>query len=282
MRSYARNRALRIFPGLWCVVLVTVPVAALFGFDFLHLRALCWLLAQGVGLIYTPAFLKPFGFGSYNGALWTIPVELQFYVALPVLYALTRRSRHRNAVFGAVSVVFLAGAFAYVRLTPPILENAAEPLSHKLMRYSFVPHIYMFLAGVLLQRWRAHRSRWIAGKGALWMAAYLAFHFATPYSPASYLAGSLLTAVAVVSMAYTLPALARTMLRGHDISYGLYIYHGLVLNILLELGIHGRWRHVLAVIALTGCAAAASWLFVERPFLRRKRNAMHPAVATAD
>src|SRR5437762_5098663 len=59
--DYSRNRFLRIYPGLWCIVLVTVVVTALFGFDLLHLRALAWLGCQLVGLIYTPGFLKPFG-----------------------------------------------------------------------------------------------------------------------------------------------------------------------------------------------------------------------------
>jgi peptidoglycan/LPS O-acetylase OafA/YrhL len=84
--SYARSRLLRIFPGLWVCVLLTIPVATYFGYDFLHLRGLAWLVAQLCGAIYTPGFLKSFGFGSYNGSLWTIPLVLQFYVLLPVAY----------------------------------------------------------------------------------------------------------------------------------------------------------------------------------------------------
>jgi peptidoglycan/LPS O-acetylase OafA/YrhL len=86
VRSYTRNRMLRIYPGLWCVVLATVLVATLFGFGFLHLRALFWLACQMGGLIYTPGFLRSFGMGSYNGALWSIPIELQFYFLLPFFY----------------------------------------------------------------------------------------------------------------------------------------------------------------------------------------------------
>jgi peptidoglycan/LPS O-acetylase OafA/YrhL len=279
--GYARNRALRIFPGLWCCVLVTVPVAAAFGFDLFHERALAWLLAQGAGLVYTPSFLRGFGFGSYNGSLWTIPIELQFYAVLPLLYRLTRRAAHRTRALGAITVVFMLAGVAFARITPPLLEDAGEPLAHKLLRYSFLPHVYLFLAGVMLQRWRVHRSPWIAGRGHWWLAAFLAFHFALPWGAASYVVGSLLTAVAVVSLAFTAPALSSRLLRGHDLSYGVYIYHGLVLNVLIELGLHGRWRHMGLVLVLTPVLAGLSWVLVERPFLRRKRNAMHPAIRAA-
>jgi peptidoglycan/LPS O-acetylase OafA/YrhL len=275
VRSYARNRVLRIYPGLWCVVLVTVPVAALFGFDFLHLRALLWLACQLVGLIFTPGFLKSFGFGSYNGALWTIPIELQFYVLLPFFYLGVRTEKSRTAVFGAAWLAFVIVAFLYALRAQPLAENAIETLPHKLFRYSFIPHIYMFLTGVLLQRLHAQRSRWIVGKGLAWMAAYLVVHFTVPWGAVGYVAGSLMMAVATISLAYTAPGLSQRLLRGNDLSYGVYIYHGLILNILIELGYVGRISYVPLVIALAFVAGWLSWRFVERPFLRRKRGALH-------
>ena len=33
---------------------------------------------------YNPEFLRAFGVGALNGALWTIAVELQFYVAFSI------------------------------------------------------------------------------------------------------------------------------------------------------------------------------------------------------
>ncbi len=281
VRTYGRNRLLRIFPGLWCVVLLTIPVASAFGFSFLSLRGLAWLAAQLVGLIYTPHFLKPFGFGSYNGALWTIPIELQFYVLLPGLYALTRRSRHRTAWIAAVFVAFIGAGWLFARMASPVEEGLAEPLGHKLFRYSFVPHIYMFLAGVLLQRVGAHASRWIAGRGWLWLAGYVGVHLLLPAGATAFVVNSLLMAVTVVSLAYTTPGVSDRVLRGNDISYGVYIYHGLVLNALLELGWRGHAWLLAVVLAVTYAVGLASWVFVERPFLRRKRSAMHPTAAPA-
>ncbi len=275
LRTYGRNRLLRIVPGLWCVVLLTIPVAWAFGFSFLHVRALAWLAAQLVALVYTPGFLKPFGFGSYNGALWTIPIELQFYVVLPVFYGLTRRAKDRTTWFVAFWVVFTAIGWMYARWSAPLAEDVVEPIGHKLFRYSFVPHIYMFLTGVLLQRWNAHQSRWIGGKGLFWLAGYLAVHLMLPEGAWSFVVSSLLMAVTVISLAYTGEGVAERLLRGNDISYGVYIYHGLILNVLVELGVMRHGGLLALVLVATYVVGFASWRLVERPFLKRKKAAMH-------
>jgi len=279
LATYASNRLLRILPGLWCCLIVTVVAASLFGFSFLSLKALAWFGLQLGGAVFTPGFLKPFGFGSYNGSLWTIPIELQFYLLLPLAYFATRRLRSRTAGFVALWAVFLVAGYLFARLSPPLAELENEPLAHKLMRYSFIPHIYLFLTGVLLQRWRAQRSRWIAGKALFWVAGYLAYTRLAPAGPAWHVLGTLLMGVGVISIAYTLPGVAARVLRGNDISYGVYVYHGLIINVLLELGLGGRGRVVGLVVLLALIVGALSWRFVERPFLRRKRVTIHPAGA---
>jgi hypothetical protein len=40
--------------------------------NFLNRQTPIWFGSQLVGLIYTPQFMKHFGFGSYNGSLWTL------------------------------------------------------------------------------------------------------------------------------------------------------------------------------------------------------------------
>ena len=277
LKSYAQNRLLRIYPGLWCCILLTAMVAAGFGFRLWQPAAFAWLPAQLVGLIYTPQFLKDFGFGSYNGSLWTIPIELQFYVALPALYWLGRgKAPGRNQTLIACFAAFTIIGLLFALGSAPLAEGQAEPALRKLFRYSFAPHIYLFLAGVLLQRWQVQRSPWIAGKGLYWLALYLAWHFALPYNGYTYVGGTLLMAVATVALAFTAPSLARSLLRGNDISYGVYIYHGLLINVMLELGFHGNAALMPALVALTCVAAYGSWKLVERPSLRRKRQTIHP------
>jgi peptidoglycan/LPS O-acetylase OafA/YrhL len=274
--SYARNRILRIYPGLWCCLLVTVMVASFFGFRFLHWQALEWLVCQLAGAIYTPQFLKRFGFGSYNGSLWTIPIELQFYAVLPVLYWMTRKSRNRTALYWLAWVIFLGIAFGASMIFSPLREQDNEPIFQKLLRYSFLPHFYLFLTGVLFQRLQVYRYQWIAGKGLYWLAGYLILIRLVPYSAGGNVAFMLVLAIVAVSVAYSAPTVAHRILRGNDISYGVYIYHGLLINIFVELGLVGRGVY-LAFIACLACAAAyVSWIGVERPFLRKKKQTLVP------
>ncbi len=58
-----------------------------------------------------------------------------------------------------------------------------------------------------------------------------------------------------------------------DLSYGTYIWHGPIINLLLVLGL----RSIPAAIALTVAAAGASWFLVERPVLQLKRQSLKTA-----
>jgi len=278
--SYCRNRVLRIFPGLWCCILATVVVAACCGFGFMHRGAFVWLAAQLAGAIYTPAFLAHFGMGSYNGSLWTIPVELQFYIALPLVYWLL--SAGRGWISGRLILVwaiFVAVGLAASGLAAVPGEGMAEPLPHKLLRYSFLPQFFLFMTGVVMQRYRLHEARWIAGKGLWWLAAYLACVCLMPASSVAHVPATLLLGVVAVSMAYTAPRTAQRWLRGNDISYGVYIYHGLLINLFLEWGLAGSARLLAWLIACTYLIGYLSWVMIERPFLRRKRQTISPTIA---
>ena len=271
LQAYARNRILRIYPALWVCIALTIVAASAAGFGFLHAQGAAWLPAQLVGVIYTPAFLSGFGFGSYNGSLWTIPLELQFYLVLPVCYALLPTTQRGFDVgIGVMLIAFTGVALAFALNASPFGQGQAEPLAQKVFRYTFAPHFYLFVAGVLLQRLRIEHAGYIAGKALVWVAAYLAFYFLTPRNGWTEIAGGLLMALCVVSVAYTMPGLARRVLRGNDVSYGVYIYHGLLINVFLTLGWQGHPMLMPLLIATTLAASAASWVFVERPFLRKK------------
>ena len=281
LKSYSRNRVLRIYPGLWCCVLATVLVATLCGFGFANGQAPLWIISQFAGAIYTPGFLKNFGIGSYNGSLWTIPVELQFYFLLPVLYWLTPKgTRDQTACFWLAWFAFVAIALAASLMFPPLDNPEGEPTLQKLIRYSFFPHFFLFLSGILLQRLNAYESKWIAGKGAYWLAAYLAFYYVVPTAPVTYVPTTLLLGIVTVSIAYTMPSIAQKILRGNDISYGVYIYHGLMINILVEAGLTGRAEYFVLLAACTYLAGYVSWIAIERPFLRKKKQTISPTLVT--
>ncbi|MCB1658576.1 MAG: hypothetical protein KDI39_10135, partial [Pseudomonadales bacterium] len=68
------------------------------------------------------------------------------------------------------------------------------------------------------------------------------------------------------------PNLSKILLRNNDISYGVYIYHMLVINFLVYMGKVGQIRLVLLVIFTTYVLAALSWFLVEKPALSLKKK----------
>jgi peptidoglycan/LPS O-acetylase OafA/YrhL len=99
--------------------------------------------------------------------------------------------------------------------------------------------------------------------------------FALPRDSAVHytLTTTILTIVSI-SVAYTRPGIAERVLRGNDISYGIYIFHGLALNVIVQEGRGGGFWYVPVVWAVTAVIAFASWRLVEQPILRRKRTSL--------
>ena len=148
--QYALNRALRIFPGLWCCFAFSVIIVLLLNPELFQQASIKevfpWVLAQlTMFQFYNPDFLRPFGLGALNGSLWTIPVELQFYFVLPAVYAIFRKGKSSTwmwLVAGiisglAINQTFKIGFAAY-----------RDTIWYKLFACSMLPYIWLFLLGV--------------------------------------------------------------------------------------------------------------------------------------
>jgi peptidoglycan/LPS O-acetylase OafA/YrhL len=131
----------------------------------------------------------------------------------------------------------------------------------------------MFLTGVILQRFKIYQSNLIYGKGLYWLFIYLAFTYLVPTSQLQFFISMLLLAVCTLSIAYTAPRLGKYVLQGNDISYGVYMYHGLVLNIMVETNHLHHFRYLLFVLAASYLLGFLSWIGIEKRFLKKK----HPA-----
>jgi peptidoglycan/LPS O-acetylase OafA/YrhL len=276
--QYYKNRFLRVFPGLWvCFAISVISVVLVAGIGVFSSTSsksiLLWVAAQlSVGQFYNPDFLRNYGVGVLNGSLWTIPVELQFYVLLPIFFFMFRNLFHRRqAIF--LPLVILA---LIVVNQLYIYYKANDSLLTKLIAVTVIPYLYMFLWGVFLQLNLKVVETWLAGKFLYWLLVFLFCSFILQSSGfnirGNYInpLSALLLGTLIISFAYTYVNSLGHLLRGNDLSYGAYIYHMVVINAFVALGFSGRIIYLLWAVLTTLLVASFSWYFVESPSLKLK------------
>lgn len=165
--EYFRNRALRIFPALWVCLVFALATVLLFGMPLRSspglLQVAGWWAAQmSVVQFYNPDFLRDYGVGVLNGSLWTIPVELQYYAVLPLLYVVVMPFKGKRAAWILLAIAALAMSVAIASWASVRTGSVAARLAY----VSLAPYLYLFLLGLLLQRGFASAARWLDGKGA--------------------------------------------------------------------------------------------------------------------
>ena len=292
LADYSINRVLRIYPAL--IVCTAFSLAAVYASGYFAQQAVAagsvigWFLAQTTILqFYNPDFLRGFGVGVMNGSLWTIAVELQFYVLVPVIYRFAGRLVPTRSGFDKV-LILLFLAFLGANLAYFSIEEAHwDTLGRKLIGVSFVPWFYMFLLGVIAQRKFDIAHRLVAARAHIFVAAYAAtcillvdrgvLRAGNGISPALFL----MLAASVLSCAYSAPRLSSTVLGRNDISYGVYIYHMPVINLFIFAGMTGDPAKLCIALGTVGLLAFLSWRLIEKPALRMKSHPFFPMYAAS-
>jgi peptidoglycan/LPS O-acetylase OafA/YrhL len=141
-RSFYTNRVLRIYP---LFVLLNLAAFSLAWGDISFGQLVQSLL--GFGNLY-PAI------GDFDRVLWTIAVELQFYMLFPFLIALLKRQ----------GVAYMWGLVA-VMILLRLIARAAGMSLHDPIYWTLFGRLDQFLIGIIVA-WYAHGQNWL-GKGSL-------------------------------------------------------------------------------------------------------------------
>jgi peptidoglycan/LPS O-acetylase OafA/YrhL len=291
---YLRSRVVRIMPAYLVAVVVILSLLP----DADHASLTVWLANLTLTQIYVPLTLT----GGLT-QMWSLSVEVSFYLALPILALLARRIRVRARVPVIAALGALSWAWGWVPLAHA--GSGINPLNWPPAFFSW------FAAGMLLAEWvyspigLPHRlARRRVPMAALALLAYLVA--ASPLAGPAGLVPSTATQFAVktamgsvVAFALVAPLVLDRPDTPHRVlgttvmvtlgrwSYGLFVWHlaalDLVFPVLGTFPFTGRMPTVLVLTLIFGFAiAAVSYALVESPCreaLRRWEKRKTPAAA---
>lgn len=285
-RRFFLNRFYRIYPGLWGCVLFAV--IALFVFYepqilFRNLGAfLFWIFTQSSILqMWNPEFLSGFGLGVVNGALWTIAVEICFYLFIPILYWLYKIISIPR-IYILLTIIILSFALNYF-LEFGLNRELKDTMQIKAILLTPIPWVGMFCVGILANYQLRILTSLLAGKFPVvllcfaiisvvpfLMPANIFFGFGNHIGTVNYIALCAL----IISGAFSNRSLSNLLLKKNDLSYGIYIYHQPLLNIFIVLGLTSSSSFLLCLLLIV-FFAFLSWKFIERPVLNLKISSLH-------
>lgn len=278
IRNFFRNRILRIYPGLFFCILFTIfllyndyPLAksTLFSKQFY-----IWLFTQlSLFQFYTPDLLRFWGVGTPNGSLWTISIEMQFYLILPLIFLLFKYFRNWQFVFWGLFIISIL-----VNISFTDRANIYEKLYHEFI----FKYLYYFLFGIFAYKMWDKVNFIFVNRFLLVTIIYLVYvvvfgnilgYRIEAYileSPFGFIANALLS-IWTLAFAFSNPNLSQMIIRDQDLSYGMYIYHMPVINFLN----HHNYVESLVYFGIAFIAtfilSIISWNFVEKKALRFKR-----------
>jgi len=291
--EFVRRRVRRLLPALATVVVVTVSASSVVMTPLLQ-PARTALTGLG-GLLLGSNLVIAVTTGDYFDEpaesnpllhLWSLSVEEQFYLVLPVLLLLAWRRVIPSALSAVVAVTVVS--FSLMLVGPGIA--AASPLPEALFGfYSPVVRAWEFLLGVILAltvRWRDLRRSAGTVAGALGVGLLIASAFAItpemrfpgPIALAPTL-GTVLVIVATESRAGRLHDLlaGRAAVAVGDRSYALYLWHWPA--IVLAGTLLGGAAWVAPAAALASVAPTVlSHRWIEEPVRRRSEAPLAPVL----
>lgn len=280
---FAWKRAVRIYPLLTVNILTLEVLMILTGGSealaspLQYFRFLVFYVASASDALaatitgFRPGMDFTAFFPHYpSGVLWTLSVELSFYVLLAILLSVFVWT---PSVGFLILFLSFSGSIALAMFGDVTVSWKVEHFT--------LPYFWIFGLGVFARVFWPRIQFIFQGTFVWWLAGYAALCWALleggsplrlPIKSVSWETALKMMALCGLSLsaAFTLPSLARRLLHGHDLSYGIYLWHMLVITSIVGAGYSGNWWLWGTVAAGTLALAASSWLAVERPAIKMK------------
>ena len=272
-KNWLIGRATRILPGFWaCILINTAIILLVYETKPTFLEAGVYGVTQFFGMnFYTGEWLRGYGTGVPNGVLWTIPVQIQFFLLVPLLAKWLRRTK-------VLQSGIVVGVLTLVSILLQKCSGFLPEMANKLIGVTVLPYLYFLVAGMV--GWY-HRDAIIpALKKCKWiiLAGYVAWklmenHLVFPH----IFDGILYNTITTLLMAALIFAFAfcGSWRLKKDLTFGFYLYHMVFINLVLHFGmtsLEPLWQGCLLTAGIAAVTLVCAWLsqkFIEGPVVKR-------------
>jgi len=178
---------------------------------------------------YTGSWLREYGVGVPNGALWTITVDIQFYISSIFLARWLKDKKIKS--WGMVIILAV--------ILDLILEKSKElypGILYKLLQCNLLPFIWIFLIGMCVYYNRDRiiprivRFKWV------FVIVYILWQYVVPNSIVGIFGGvryNIITTMLMLLMLIGIGFSFTKRLR-QDYSYSFYLYHMVIINFVVN------------------------------------------------
>lgn len=252
--TYFKKRFWRIFPELWLGVVVgLIVLLLLFDGPMDWLQVIGFAFAQGTFLqFWTPDCLRGYGCGTPNGSLWTIGILIQFYFLAYFLYKVLHGQKMWKWLM-AFFITFVIG------LLIPILRNVLPVLPGKILGQMIISYLWCFVLSSFVAEKKEYILPYLKRYWWVLFALFLmVLQSGCDIRASYYILQTTILFLSFTGFAYAFPKIDIKT----DISYGIYIYHMIVVNAVLTLGYKGSPWLLFVVVLLTGLMAYLSTVTV--------------------
>lgn len=269
LKSYFIKRAKRILPAYFFVLILAVLFLSVFStysfIDyFINIDIIKYLIWNALFLNFVhpnlPGLFQDNLTTVVNGSLWTLKVEEGFYIILPIIFYLIKKTK--KAFIVLLSIYFLSIVYTFF-MNEIILKPVLARQLPGYMAY-FATGIFLYLNFKYILEYKTPLL--IIAIVSIYLTRMLELQIDFIY-PAAF-------GIFVIIVAYSLPMLNNFGKYG-DFTYGIYIFHFPIIQVFRQYDMFEKYNPILmtiCIIVITLSFAIFSWFFVEKIFLDRYKK----------
>lgn len=269
-KSYFVKRVRRIFPAYFFVIILSVILGCIFSTyawnDYFSFDLLKYVSANLLFLNFLqpnlPGLIEGNHIQAINGALWSLKIEVMFYLSVPLIVM----ASHKFGRLPVIITLYICSVI-YSLVLGEVAVKTGSGFYLELQR-QLPGQMTFFLAGAAGYYYLQYLTKYAAWLASLSVVTFV-FQSWLPWVVVQPLALGIL----IVCGARVIPYLGNFGKYG-DFSYGIYIIHFPVLQVLASYALFNESPWVMLFIAtvLIMTMALLLWHFIEKPFLRKSSH----------